>query len=133
MVYILTCSVKAVPLAQASTVQHAIISTTMAANPRPAPNLTPIVPKRAPTTQLSMIHPGSSLAGDPSRVMLRPLHQAHGESATVGDQPTEYVSYVQEISESQLGQIETPEQKLIDPVLTEETKSTDKVIFWNQN
>ena len=98
----------------------------MAANPRSVTNFPPTVPTRAPTTQLSMVHPGSSLAGDPSTVMLRPLHQAHGEAAAVG-QPTEYVSYVQETSESQLGQIETPEQKLIDPVLTEETKSTDKV------
>ena len=99
----------------------------MAANPRSATKFPRTVPTRAPTTQLSMSHPGSSLpAGDPSTVMLRPLHQAHGEAAAAG-QPIEYVSYVQETSESQLGQIETPEQKLIDPVLTEETKSTDKV------
>ena len=103
----------------------ALFSTTMAANPRSATNLPPTLPKRAPTTQLSMTHPGSSLAGDPSTVMLRPLHQAHGEAAAV-DQSIEYV---QETSESQLGQIETPEQKLIDPVLTEETKSTDKVLL----
>ena len=104
------------------------LSTTMAANPRSATNFLPTLPKRAPTTQLSMSHPGSSLAGDPSTlstVVLRPLHQVHGEAAAVGGKPIEYVSYVQETSESQVD--ETPEQKLIDPELTAGTKSIDKV------
>ena len=116
----------------------------MAANPRSAPNLPPTIPFRAPSTDLSaMIHPAQSSAGsqglqltDPSAVMLRPLHQpAHGGTAAgaVLSQPIEYSSYQgQEISaESQLGPAEiaapTPEQKMIDPVLTVEAKSNEKV------
>ena len=118
----------------------------MAVNPRSAPTdfpppvlAGPTVPTRAPTTQLSSIqshvHPGTAggssqlVLADPSAtVMLRPLQQAHSGEGALG---IEYVSCVPEISvESQLGtgQIEASQgQKLLDPALTAEIKSIEKV------
>ena len=94
--------------------------TAMAANPSSIPpNFPPTVPTRAPgSTQLSMISHrahGDSLqttTADPSTVILRPLHQApDAYGGEVSGHPTEYD--VQHTSESQLGQIGTPEKETV--------------------
>jgi hypothetical protein len=55
--------------------------------------------------------------------MLRPLQQAQGGvAAGTGGQPIEYVSYVPAESQLGTGQIEAPEQQLIDPNPTEKVQ-----------
>ena len=103
----------------------------MAVNPRSTPRVPPVVPTRVPATQLSTAHPAvSSMSGRPSAVMLQPLHQTHGGAAIL-TQPIAYnvtsYNYVQETTENEAGEIETPEQNLIDPALKAGTNSTNMV------